>query len=83
MNNAQQNLANQQTVVTSAQSAVDAAQAEFDKGSVGFFDYVGNTTAANIIRNRVSTQDNDTWGNTNIGGQGDATSLENMKNAID
>lgn len=67
-----------------AEQKVKDLQAQIDSGSKGFFEYVGAQDALAILNYRVSTQGSDTtWGKTDIGTAGDATSLENMKAAID
>lgn len=57
----------------SAKNKLEEAQAEYDKGSFGFFEYVGASDALNVLNNcRYSSY-------TNKGSETDATNLENMK----
>lgn len=56
---------------------------QYNKGSVGFFDYVGADSAKQIISNRISNQQNDTyWWHTNLGSEKDATNLSNFEASI-
>ena len=69
--------------VEDAEEKVAQAQAAIDEGSLGFFRHYGATEAIKIIEDRVTNQvGNNGWGHTNVGANGDATSLENMKTAI-
>ena len=63
--------------VADAQAAVDAAQAVVDKGSLGFFESVGATSAIDALTNAQYAS------YTHIGSETDATSLDNMKMSID
>ena len=84
LENARQAKADAQANYEAAKQAGDEAQEQYDKGSLGFFEYNGSTNAVNVINTRINTQDNDTkWGKTDLGAKGDATSIENMKKAID
>lgn len=69
--------------VTAAQQKVDEAQAKLDtadaqlkQGAIGFFRAMGAEDAANIILNAKYA------GKTEVGNSKDATSLDNMLNAI-
>ena len=63
-------------------AAAEAAEEKKAKGSLGFFEG-RNENAANIIKERIANQDGDDWGNTELGKEGDATSLDNMKKTFD
>ena len=63
--------------LTKAEEAYEKAQQAYDKGSLGFFEYVGSNEAVNILKDgRLDDY-------TNIGQDGDATNLDNMKYAIE
>lgn len=65
--------------------AVEDAQAKINQGALGFYqsmaesDSAGSSNAVSILNN-ASTTDNM---KTKIGAEGDATSIENMKKALD
>ena len=81
---AQSNLDAQAARVAAAQKAYDDIMATRNKGSLGFFEHEGSEKAAKIITRRVERQVDDTeWGKTNVGAEGDATSLENFRAALD
>lgn len=83
--------------VSSAQCAYDAAAAalkaaedELAKyqekaklGSLGFFQEVGSTYAAFLLQDPEGTSGLGNMANTSVGSEGDATSLDNMKKAIE
>jgi len=62
--------------IAAAEKAVAEAQAVIDKGSLGFFEYVGAENAAAVLK------DSRLKSNTDIGAENDATSLENMYWAV-
>ena len=82
--------------VSSAQSAYDAADAALDAakaelaqyqekaklGSLGFFQEVGSTYAASLLQDPEGTSGLEN-AYTNVGEVGDATSLDNMKKALE
>lgn len=79
-------VAEAQTAVQDAQAAVDAARrntaqaaTQFAQGSYGFFESRGNTSVTNLFHE----QGNRLLADTVIGGQGDATHLDNMKKALE
>ncbi len=65
------------------QQAVSDAQAVIDKGSLGFFEAYGYTEAVTYLNNSNSWTTSTYYSYTNIGGSKDATSLANMKTAIE
>lgn len=62
--------------VNAAQSALDSADAQLKQGAIGFFRAMGADDAVNIILNAKYA------GKTEVGNSKDATSLDNMLNAI-
>lgn len=68
--------------VQEAAKALEDAQSVVDMGSLGFFDYVGNKRASEIIKYRIKTQSSDDFGTTNLGEEYDATDLNMMKYSI-
>ena len=81
--NAEDNLANSKADMDAAKAELEAAEAVKTKGSLGFFEAMGATDAAKVITDRVEVQDGDDWGKTEVGADGDATSLDNMKATFD
>lgn len=83
--------------VSSAQSAYDAADAALKAaedelaqyqekaklGSLGFFQEVGASYAAMLLANPGETSGLGDKANTNVGAENDATSLDNMKKALE
>ena len=65
-----------QQKVDEAQAKLDSADAQLKQGAIGFFKAMGADDAANIILNAKYA------GKTEIGNSKDATSLDNMLNAI-
>lgn len=63
-------------LVETTKSAYEAVLAQWNKGSFGFYDSIGDEQAKDIINEGVSL------GTTNLGNYNDATNLDNMKNAI-
>ena len=78
---------NAQAKVNEAQKAYDEAvkkeaeaEAQIAKGSLGFFEYIGDTEAVEEFENEAYA---DIIDKTEIGAEGDATSLENMKASLE
>lgn len=65
-----------QQKVDDAQAKLDSADAQLKQGAIGFFRAMGAEDAANIILNAKYA------GKTEVGNSKDATSLDNMLNAI-
>ena len=65
-----------QQKVDEAQAKLDSADAQLKQGAIGFFRAMGAEDAANIILNAKYA------GKTEVGNSKDATSLDNMLNAI-
>lgn len=65
-----------QQKVDEAQAKLDSADAQLKQGAIGFFRAMGADDAANIILNAKYA------GKTEVGNSKDATSLDNMLNAI-
>lgn len=65
-----------QQKVDEAQAKLDSADAQLKQGAIGFFRAMGVEDAANIILNAKYA------GKTEVGNSKDATSLDNMLNAI-
>lgn len=82
-------LADAQSAAEAAQKAVEEAQAKINQGALGFYqslaesDSAGSSNAVSILtKASVNDQLSDNM-KTKIGAEGDATSLENMKKALD
>ena len=86
---AQKELNEKQAALKTAQEALARAQEEnkaneaaVAKGSLGFFESIGSSYAANIVQNPEATSGlKDS--HTEVGAASDATSLDNMKKAIE
>lgn len=63
-------------MVDSTKAAYDAVQAQWNQGSLGFYENIGDTQAADVIKEGISL------GTTTLGNIGDATNLFNMKVSI-
>ena len=63
-------------LVDSTKAAYDAVQAQWNQGSLGFYENIGDTQAADVIKEGISL------GTTTLGNIGDATNLFNMKVSI-
>ncbi|GEM_PF-5900898 len=70
--------------IAAAEQAVAEAEAAYKKGSLGFFEWHNDSgsQAVTIINDRLASQANDDWGNTELGADNDATSLTNLERAI-
>ena len=88
---AEQNVEAAKETVSSAQTKVEEAQKTYDEasdnlntaksqGSVGFFSSIGDTAAVDLFSSSDYTNG---LKYTNVGAEGDATSLENMKKALE
>lgn len=73
-----------ETEVENAKKAVAEADANFSKGSFGFFESVGATDALDILKDKTTTADDGTLVNGALkpGAADDTTNLDNMKEAI-
>ena len=73
-----------ETEVENAKKAVAEADANFNKGSFGFFESVGATDALDILKDKTTTADDGTLVNGTLkpGADDDTTNLNNMKEAI-
>ena len=71
------------TSIAALQKAVDDAQAVIDKGSLGFFETYGYTEAVKYLKNSNSWTTSSYYSYTKLGATNDATSLANMKTAIE
>ena len=67
--------------VEEAEKKLAESEGLIARGSLGFFESVGAENAASILERRAGVSDS--WGSTEIGAYGDATSLENMKRSFD
>ena len=63
-------------LVDSTKAAYDAVQAQWNQGSLGFYENIGDTQAVDVIKEGISL------GTTTLGWIGDATELNNMKKSI-
>lgn len=63
-------------LVDSTKAAYDAVQAQWNQGSLGFYENIGDTQAVDIIKEGISL------GTTTLGDIGDSTNLFNMKVSI-
>lgn len=73
---AEQNVAAKQKAYEDAVAFEQNASAQIAKGSMGFFEKMGSTDAVSALKNATYAS------YTNIGAANDATSLENMKQAL-
>ena len=64
------------------QAQLEAAQAAINKGSLGFFEHMGDTLAKDYLTNANGWNNDFYMSKTEIGAENDATSLENMDIAI-
>ena len=79
-----------QSAYDTAAAALEAAKAELAQyqekaklGSLGFFQEVGASYAAMLLANPGETSGLGDKANTNVGAENDATSLDNMKKALE
>lgn len=63
-------------LVDSTKAAYDAVQAQWNQGSLGFYENIGDTQAVDVIKEGISL------GTTTLGDIGDSTNLFNMKVSI-
>ena len=63
-------------LVTSTKAAYDAVQAQWNQGSLGFYENIGDTQAVDVIKEGI------TLGTTTLGDIGDSTDLTNMKKSL-
>lgn len=63
-------------MVDSTKAAYDAVQAQWNQGSLGFYENIGDTQAVDVIKEGISL------GTTTLGWIGDAAELNNMKKSI-
>ena len=81
-NQKSENLKNAQDALAKAKQENKKDDSAIAKGSQGFFESNGSTYAANIVKNPEATSGlSDS--HTDVGNSNDATSLENMKKAIE
>ena len=86
---AKKRLSDAQAAIDSAQKAVEAAQAKINEGALGFYesmaesDPVGSEKAISVLKAAATTDKLTDNLKTKIGAEGDATSLENVKTALD
>ncbi len=71
------------TRLIEAKQKLDEVKEKEAEGSLGFFKWHNpDSEAVTIIEERLEVQDNDSWGNIALGEEGDATSLDNMYEAL-
>lgn len=63
-------------LVTSTKAAYDAVQAQWNQGSLGFYESIGDTQAVDVIKEGIAL------GTTTLGDVGDSTDLTNMKKSL-
>ena len=63
-------------LVISTKAAYDAVQAQWNQGSLGFYESIGDTQAVDVIKEGI------TLGTTTLGDVGDSTDLTNMKKSL-
>lgn len=63
-------------LVESTKASLDAILAQWNQGSLGFFESIGDTQASDIIKEGI------TLGTTTLGDVGDATNLDNFKKSL-
>lgn len=63
-------------LVTSTKAAYDAVQAQWNQGSLGFYESIGDTQAVDVIKEGIAL------GTTTLGDIGDSTDLTNMKKSL-
>lgn len=63
-------------LVDSTKAAYDAVQAQWNQGSLGFYENIGDTQAVDVIKEGISL------GTTTLGDIGDSTDLTNMKKSL-
>ena len=86
---AKNRLADATAAIDSAQKAVEAAQAKINEGALGFYesmaesDPLGSQRAISMLNKAATTDKLADNLKTKIGAEGDATSLENVKKALD
>ena len=86
---AKKRLSDAQAAIDSAQKAVEAAQAKINEGALGFYesmaesDPLGSQRAISMLNKAATTDKLADNLKTKIGAEGDATSLENVKKALD
>ena len=73
-----QKISAQEQTVADLKAQAENMEAQIQKGSLGFFESMGYTEAANIINEGIHKH-----GSTNLGDANDATSLENMKATLE
>lgn len=63
-------------LVTSTKAAYDAVQAQWNQGSLGFYESICDTQAVDVIKEGIAL------GTTTLGDVGDSTDLTNMKKSL-
>ena len=63
-------------LVDSTKTAYDAVQAQWNQGSLGFYENIGDTQAVDVIKEGIQL------GTTTLGDIGDSTDLTNMKKSL-
>lgn len=67
---------NLEKLVKSTKAAYDAVQAQWNQGSLGYYESIGDTQAVDVIKEGIQL------GTTTLGDIGDATNLDNFKKSL-